>query len=118
MQHFGTVLEMESGQDQVLLEDPPASFCSAGRQRYGFRVTYNNDGETVVDNTMSKCKCGATRTANARGNISNRMAHLRRHHFSVSTRSRRRRERKQPLLFPATFKTAPPRGFRQGEIHN
>lgn len=118
MQRSGTVLEMESGQDQVLLEDPAASFRSAGWQHYGFSVTYNNDGEKVVDNTMSACKCSATRMANARGNISEMMAHLRRRHFSVSTHSTRRRVRKEPLLFPATFKTAPPCSFGQGKIHH
>lgn len=102
MQRFGTVLEMESGQDRVLLEDPPASFRSAGWQHYAFSVTYNNDGEKVVDDTTSVCKCSATCMADARGHISNMMAHLRRHHFSVSTHSTRRREtgRKEQLHFP------------------
>lgn len=120
MQRFGAVLEMENGQDRVLLEDPPTSFRSAGWQHYGFSVTYNIDGEKVVDNTMSVCKCSATRMANARGNISNMMAHWRRHHFSMSARSTRRRETggKEQLHFPATFKTAPPCSFGLGKIHN
>lgn len=57
---FGTCTtggETWGGQDWVQLEDRPASLCSAVWEHYRVSVSYDSDGEKVVDKKKTKQAC-------------------------------------------------------------
>lgn len=97
--------EMAS-RSEFLEEAPTVSFRSTVWDHFGFSATYDDGGKKVVDKTVTVCKHCATLVAYANGNTSNMLAHLRRHHPSVSNDSERKRKsgRTEQLLLPEAFK--------------
>lgn len=102
---------MASGEDSELEDAPAALYRSGVWERFAFRVTYEGS-KKVVDKSAPVCKYCATHIAYANGNTSNVLAHLRRHHPSVTVDSARRRGgelgrepgRAAQLLLPVAFK--------------
>ena len=97
-------MDMASGEEkQPEIEDAPvASYRSPVWDHFGFNVTYDDGGKKVVDKTVTVCKHCRTRVVYANANTSNMLAHLRRHHPSVSLGSARRDSgRRGQLSLPA-----------------
>lgn len=71
---------------------PAASFRSPVWEHFGFPVTYDESGKKLVDKTVTVCKHCVKLVTYACGNTSNMLAHLRRHHSSVTLDSTRKKE--------------------------
>lgn len=78
-----------ASRSEFLEEALTISFWSTVWDHFGFSATYDDSGKKVVDKTTTVCKHCATHVAYANGNTSNMLAHLRRHHSSVSNDSER-----------------------------
>lgn len=86
---------MASGEE---LEDPPSSFKSVVWENFGFPVTYNSDGDRVVNKTKTVCRrCSAT-VNYVSGNTSNMLSHVRRHHPDMPITGTRRKKSVQLRL--------------------
>lgn len=80
------------------LEDPPSSLKSIVWDNFGFPVTYNGDGERVVDKTRTVCRRCSTGVNYSSGNTSNMLTHIKRHHPDIPVTGTRRKKTVQLRL--------------------
>ena len=65
-----------SGKESEIEDAPAALYRSAVWDHFAFRVTYDDGGMKVVDNSVTVCKHCATHVVYADSNTTNMSAHL------------------------------------------
>ncbi|XP_060768023.1 E3 SUMO-protein ligase ZBED1-like [Neoarius graeffei] len=86
---------MASGEE---LEDPPSSFKSVVWDNFEFPMSYNSNGERVVDKTKTVCHRCSTSVHYVSGNTSNMLTHIQRHHPDIPITGTRRKKSVQLRL--------------------